>query len=69
MFFSLFLICSEIAESSPYFGDPVGMLAKFWNSNICRIIACRLASIVPLNSNKQWNNVISTTFQNVTRNC
>lgn len=33
------------------------------------ILTCRLASIAPFNTNTEWNEVVSKTFQNVVHNC
>jgi hypothetical protein len=44
------------------------ILTKY-SSRPVYLITCRLASIAPLNTNHQWNDVVSKTFQNVVLNC
>jgi hypothetical protein len=44
------------------------ILTKY-SSRPVRLLTCRLASLAPLNTNDQWNDVVSKTFQNVIQNC
>lgn len=43
------------------------ILTKY-SSRSVSILTCRLASIAPLNSNEQWNDVVRTTFENILEN-
>ncbi len=44
------------------------ILTKY-SSRPVYLLTCRLASISPLNTDNQWNDVVSKTFQNVVQNC